>query len=214
MWLTLGYCGVPGPIRSFNFSFSVSFSRIDNLDSNFYVYGCWTLYPRLLRIMYKHLGEQWTFLKSYMVTIQQTMYNVGYIFLTVYMGWYTRLELIWPRGVSRGAICADSLGTPSYDINSFYDKVLYVTVKCTNGAGLTSTASIDGGRRLESPPKSDHVSLSVLTSSLTLYPTRGIYHGDPTRLKFRWKDFNLYQNISIYSVCRQINVVNAVHISI
>ena len=109
---------------------------------------------------------------------------------------------------------ADSLGTPSYDINSFYDKVLYVTVKRTNGAGLTSTASTDGGRLLESSPKSDHVSLSALTSSLTLYPTRGIYHGDPTRLKFRWKDFNLYQNTSSYSVCRQINVVNAVHISI
>ena len=97
-------------------------------------------------------------------------------------------------------VSLDTLGTHSYDVNTFYDVVLLVTVKCSNGAGLTSTASTDGVRLLEKPPKSDHVILSVLTSSVTQYPTRGLYHGDPTSLKFRWKDFNLYQNISSYYV--------------
>ena len=97
----------------------------------------------------------------------------------------------------------------SYDVRKFYDEVLYSTIKCSNRAGLTSTANTDGIRLLEGPPKSDLVILTVMMSSLTQYPTRGIYHGDPTQLKLRWKNFNMYQKISSYIVRQQIVLANA-----
>lgn len=103
-------------------------------------------------------------------------------------------------------VTTSTLDWASHDIQSHPAEVLQVTVRCTNGAGLTSTGFTDGVRLLEEPPATDHVTLDVLTSSQTQYPTRGYYHGDPTRLKFRWKDFNMYQNISSYIVSHCIAV--------
>jgi len=37
------------------------------------------------------------------------LYYKLYRLLTVYMGSYTRHELIWPRGVNRGVICAQAV---------------------------------------------------------------------------------------------------------
>lgn len=102
------------------------------------------------------------------------------------------------------AVTSKSVGVATHDVSQFYNVTLHVTVKCTNGAGLTSTSVTDGVRLLKSPPRSDHVVLDVLTSSLTQYPARGMYHGDPTHIRFRWKDFNIYQNISSYNVCNKM----------
>lgn len=101
-----------------------------------------------------------------------------------------------------------SLGVASSDVKTFFDIKIIVAIKCTNGTGLTTTSFTDGIRLLENPPQTDHVILNVTTSSMTQYPSRGIYHGDPTNIQFRWKVFNMYQNISSYYVSLYLDLLS------
>lgn len=97
-------------------------------------------------------------------------------------------------------VTSPTLNQASIDVHQYYNETLHVIVRCTNGAGQTVSSVTDGVKLLKEPPRTDHVVLDVLTLSTTQYSPRGIYQGDASTVRFRWKDFNMYQNISSYTV--------------
>ena len=78
---------------------------------------------------------------------------------------------------------------------------VYVSIKCINGAGLTSVVSSDGVTILYSVPSTDSVILEVIVSSQTQYLAQRNYHGDKTAVKFRWTGFDESEGIDSYLVC-------------
>ena len=77
---------------------------------------------------------------------------------------------------------------------------VYVTIKCFNGAGLSTIASSDGVTILYNPPSTDTVILEVLGSSTTQYLVQGNYHGNRTAINFRWTGFDESEGIDSYLV--------------
>ncbi|XP_053400998.1 uncharacterized protein LOC128557563 isoform X2 [Mercenaria mercenaria] len=77
---------------------------------------------------------------------------------------------------------------------------IFVTVRCTNGAGLTHKCYSDGVRLLQTPPSVDDVILELLTTSLTQYETRSRYHGNNTEIRFRWTGFKSDEGVQSYLI--------------
>lgn len=67
---------------------------------------------------------------------------------------------------------------------------IYATVKCTNGANLTSSAHSDGIIILDTNPSLSQVVLEVMGHSKTQYLVKGHYHGDTAEIRFRWSGFS------------------------
>ena len=89
----------------------------------------------------------------------------------------------------------------SAEINvDLHGLTVYVTIKCFNGAGLSTIASSDGVTILYNPPSTDTVILEVLGSSTTQYLVQGNYHGNRTAINFRWTGFDESEGIDSYLV--------------
>ena len=78
---------------------------------------------------------------------------------------------------------------------------VYATIKCSNGAGLSSIVASDGVTILYNAPSTDSVILEVIGSSLTQYLVQGNFHGDKTTVNFRWTGFDESEGIDSYLVC-------------
>jgi hypothetical protein len=79
-------------------------------------------------------------------------------------------------------------------------EMIYATVRCTNGAGLTHTCSSDGVKLVQKPPSVDNVILELLTTSTTQYEPRDHYHGNNTEIRFRWTGFKTDDGVKSYLV--------------
>jgi hypothetical protein len=77
---------------------------------------------------------------------------------------------------------------------------VYVTIRCTNGAGLTHTCSSDGVKLVQKPPSVDNVILELLATSATQYEPRDHYHGNNTEIRFRWTGFKTDDGVQSYLV--------------
>ena len=80
------------------------------------------------------------------------------------------------------------------------DLTVYVSVRCSNGAGLTTTAQTDGVRIIVAPPSTSNALLEVLPGTLTQYPVRDGYHANSSQVRFRWTGFNKDDGIDSYLV--------------
>ncbi|XP_053398434.1 uncharacterized protein LOC128556766 [Mercenaria mercenaria] len=86
---------------------------------------------------------------------------------------------------------------------------VYVTIRCTNGAGLTHTCSSDGVKLVQSPPSVDDVILELLTTSATQYEPRDHYHGNNTEIRFRWTGFKSDDGVQSYLIALDGDKVSA-----
>ena len=77
---------------------------------------------------------------------------------------------------------------------------IYTTVRCLNGAGLSTTLSSDGFKILNRSLSINEAFVEVVTTSDTQYPPIGKYHGDSSTITFRWDGFKEDEGINNYVV--------------
>ncbi|XP_053398947.1 uncharacterized protein LOC128556937 [Mercenaria mercenaria] len=116
-------------------------------------------------------------------------------------------ECYWALGTSEGDVSIlDFVRVQSVQMNAsklfqtIPDGKVYVTVRCTNGAGSTHTCSSDGVKMVQMPPSVDNVILELLPTSATQYKPRGRYHGNNTEIRFRWTGFDSDEGVQSYLI--------------
>ncbi|XP_060577218.1 uncharacterized protein LOC132734491 [Ruditapes philippinarum] len=113
----------------------------------------------------------------------------------------------WALGTSAGDTSIEDFVTVKPDQRNASKTFLglpkervYVTIRCTNGAGLTHTCSSDGVKLVQKPPSVDNVILELLTTSATQYEPRDHYHGNNTEIRFRWTGFKTDDGVQSYLI--------------
>ena len=94
----------------------------------------------------------------------------------------------------------EGMSFASASLNNELVTTLYITVKCTNHAYLSTTMSTDGVLIKSTAPSVDSVFIDILGVSQTQYAARDGYHADPTYIKFRWTGFHEDDRINSYLV--------------
>ena len=77
---------------------------------------------------------------------------------------------------------------------------VFTTVKCMNGALLTSTRTSDGVVLVSQPPHAEFASVTIKTSGTTGYPVRDMHQFDTSRVRARWDGFTDPAGIAFYEV--------------
>ena len=92
------------------------------------------------------------------------------------------------------------LTTVSTKLDQIPRDTIYTTVRCLNGAGLSTTLSSDGFKILNRSLSINEAFVEVITTGNTQYLPIGKYHGDSSTIKFRWNGFKDDEGINNYLV--------------
>ena len=79
-------------------------------------------------------------------------------------------------------------------------QIIYTTVTCFNGVGLSATHSSNGVIIVTQPPNAEFASVTIKSSGITQYPPREFYQSDTSRIKAYWTGFIDPLGIVLYEV--------------
>jgi len=79
-------------------------------------------------------------------------------------------------------------------------KMVHVTLRCRNKAGLQSTLSSNGVKISNLPPQTTSAEVEILPHSMTEYNCRDHYQGDITKLRVKWTGFTDTAGLDSYMV--------------
>ncbi|XP_002736788.1 uncharacterized protein LOC100378079, partial [Saccoglossus kowalevskii] len=92
----------------------------------------------------------------------------------------------------------DTLISSESELSVTHGQTLFSTVRCQNYDGLQSQITSNGVTIVTEPPNTDHAIMSLTTSSVTQYPTRGYHQAQTDAINIAWQGFNDITGIEYY----------------